>query len=118
MNRLHRQGVAEHERHVLGGTEIGNPIPREHALGHHHEIVAIRGNRLEERLGVRFHVPMDEYLPGRVEDAHVHRLHVEIDPAVVATLTVVESHSVLLLRAMRAVPCARAYSLSRWQGEG
>jgi hypothetical protein len=33
-------------------------------------------------------------------------------------LTVVESHAVLLLRGMRAFPCAEAYSMSRWQGEG
>jgi hypothetical protein len=43
---------------------------------------------------------------------------VEIDSAIVAMLTVVESHSVLLLRGIRAFPCAEAYSVSRWQGEG
>jgi len=39
-----------------------------------------------------------EHLAGGVEDAHVHGFHVQIDSAIVAMLTVVESHSVLLLR--------------------
>jgi hypothetical protein len=30
---FHVQGVAKHERDVLVGTEIGDPVPGEHALG-------------------------------------------------------------------------------------
>ena len=40
----------------------------------------------------RGHVSVHQRLPGGVEDADVHRLHVQIDPAIVSMLTVVESH--------------------------
>jgi hypothetical protein len=43
------QGVAEHEGDLLGRTEIGDPVPGEHALNGHDEIVAVRRNRLEHR---------------------------------------------------------------------
>ena len=115
---LHGQRVAEHEGDVLGGAEIRDPVPREHTLGGHDEIVPVRRDDLEKRRGIRFHVAVHEHLAGGVEDADVHRFDVEIDPAIVAMLSVVESHSVLLLRGMRAGPCARAHSVSRWQGEG
>jgi hypothetical protein len=59
----------------------------------HHEIVAVRGDGFEERPGVRLDVAVHEHLAAGVEDADVHRLDVEIDPAIVAMLTVVESHS-------------------------
>jgi hypothetical protein len=37
-------------------------------------------------------IAMHEHLARGVEDAHVHRLHVKIDPAIVPMLAVVESH--------------------------
>jgi hypothetical protein len=50
---------------------------------------------------------MHQHLAGGVEDADVHRLHVKIDSAIVPMLTVVESHSVLLLRGMRTCPALK-----------
>jgi hypothetical protein len=87
-----------------------NPVPRSlcatccvgciaRRLGGDDEIVSVRRYRLEKDLGCRLHVAVHQHLPGRVENADVHRFHLEIDPAIVAMLTVVESHSVLLLRA-------------------
>ena len=45
--------------------------------------VAVRRDDLEERLRRRRHVAVHEHLAGRVEDADVHGLHVQIDSAVV-----------------------------------
>jgi hypothetical protein len=45
-----------------------------------------------------------ERLARCVEEAHVHRFHVKIDPAIVAMLTVVESHSVLLCAERAFIP--------------
>ena len=118
MDRLHGERVAEHEGDALGSAQIREPVPREHAFGGHNEVVAVRGDRLKERFRIRLRVAVHEHLAGGVEDADVHRFYVEIDAAIVTMLTVVESHSVLLLRGMRAFPCAEAYSVSRWQGEG
>ena len=35
---------------------------------------------------------MDEHLAGGVEDTDLHGLHVQIDPAIVTVLLIVESH--------------------------
>jgi hypothetical protein len=108
---FHRQGVSQHERDPLGGADVREPIPREHAFGRHDQILAVRGDDLEERLRRRLRIAMHEHLAGRVKDADVHRLHVEIDSAIVPMLPVVESHSALLLRGYAPVP---ALSLPSW----
>jgi hypothetical protein len=89
---LHRECVAQHEREAFGGADVREPIPGEHALSRDDEIVAVRGDNLEERLRRRFHVAVHQYLAGGVENADVHGLHVEIDSAIVTVLPVVESH--------------------------
>ncbi len=114
---FHRQGVSQHERDPLRGADVREPIPREHALGRDDQILAVRGDDLEECLSRRVHIARHEDLAGRVKDAAVHRFHVEIDSAIVPMLPVVESHSALLLRGYARVP---ALSLPSWevQGEG
>jgi len=101
VNGLHRQRVAEHERDAFGRADIGQPVPREHALGRHDEIRAVRRDDLEERRRGRRHVAVHEHLARRVEDADVHGLHVQIDSAVVLVRSVVESH--------RSSSCANAH---------
>jgi hypothetical protein len=56
------------------------------------QIVPIRCDNLEKGLGRGFHVAVHKRLAGAVENTHVHGLHVQIDPAIVTMLTVVESH--------------------------
>jgi hypothetical protein len=66
-----------------------------------HSAATTRSSRYEattSRNASAVDVSVHEHLATGVEDADVHRLHVEIDSAIVAMLTVVESHSVLLLR--------------------
>ena len=92
MNRLHRERVAQDEDEAFGGAQIREPVPRKHALGRHDQIVPVRRDDLEERLRRRFHIPVHQHLASGVENADVHGLHVEIDSAIVAMLTVVESH--------------------------
>ena len=111
MNRLHRERVAQDEDEAFGSAQIREPVPRKHALGRHDQIVPVRRDDLEERLRRRFHIAMHEHLAGRVQDADVHRLDVEIDSAIVPMLPVVESHSALLLRGYAHVP---ALSLPSW----
>jgi len=89
---LHRERVAQDERQAFGGADVRDPIPGEHALGRDDEIVAVRGDRREERFGSRLHVPVHEHLAGGIEDADVHGPHVEIDSAIVTVLAVVKSH--------------------------
>ena len=111
VNRFHRERVAQHEGDAFRGAQVREPVPREHALGRHDQIVPVRGHDLEECLRRRWHVAVHQRLAGRVEDADVHRLHVEIDSALVLMLPVVESHSALLLRGYVHVS---ALSLPSW----
>jgi hypothetical protein len=55
--------VAQHERAAFDGADICEPIPREHVLGRHDEIVAVRGDDLEEHLRRRFHSAVHERGP-------------------------------------------------------
>src|SRR2546428_11150528 len=54
---------------------------------------------------------MHQHRARRVKDADVHRLYVEIDSAIVPMLSVVESHSALLLRGYAQCPCAEPTQL-------
>lgn len=58
VDRLHIQRMAEHELDLLGGTEIGEPVPAEDAFHADDQVRSIWGDRLQERLGRRRHVPM------------------------------------------------------------
>jgi hypothetical protein len=54
MNGLHVEGVAENEGNVVLGTQIGQPVPGEHALDAHDQVLpAVQSNRVQEpvRLG-------------------------------------------------------------------
>ena len=113
---LHRQRVAEHERDPVRGADIGEPVPREHALGRDDQVVSVRRDHLEERLRGRWQIPVQQHLPGRIQDADIHGLDVEIDPAVVTMLAVVESHLALLLRESRIDPCVSLLVVSRCRG--
>jgi hypothetical protein len=104
VDRLHRQRVAEDEGDAVGRAEIGEPVPGEHALDGDDEIVAVRGDRLQERLGRHLHVAVQEHLAGGVEQADVHSLHVEIDSAVGPMQSVVESHTLSACVAVRIDP--------------
>jgi len=83
---LHGEGMAKHEGDPFSGTHIGEPLPGEHAFGRHDEIVAVRGDGLQEHLGIRLDIPVQAHLTSGVEDTDVHRLHVEIDSAIVPML--------------------------------
>jgi hypothetical protein len=50
VNRLHGERVTEHERDPFGSTDVGKPVPGEHALRSDDEIVTERADGLDERL--------------------------------------------------------------------
>jgi hypothetical protein len=85
---------------------IGPPILREHALGCDDEALPVRAHHREKGLRRRRHVAVHEHLAGAVENAHLHRLDVVIDPAIAPMLAVVESHLSSPPGRMRAYPCA------------
>jgi hypothetical protein len=94
MDGFHIKGVTKDEGDLFALTEIGEPVPGEHALDSNDDVVAVGTDGLEEWLGFGTHVPMSHDLSVLVEDADVHRSGMEIDPAVEWVLLGIESHEV------------------------
>jgi hypothetical protein len=92
VDRLHHQGVTEHEVDPLGGAEVRQPVPGEDALDRHHEALAVGLDQGEKVGRARPQVSVDEDLAVVVENADVHALGVQIDPAPMLVRSVVNSH--------------------------
>src|SRR5207244_690256 len=75
-----------------GPAQIGDPVPREHALGCDDQSVAVRRDRLAESVGLSRQVLVKADRAGLVEDAQVHGSGVQIDAAVESVRLVVETH--------------------------
>ena len=43
--------MAEHEGNLLAFAQVGEPVPREHALATHYQVLAIRLDRVQELVG-------------------------------------------------------------------
>jgi hypothetical protein len=95
---LHVQGVAEHERDLLGHAQIGEPVPTEDALDADDEVFSVGRDGVQKWLRPTLHVLVQDDLPVLVENAQVHRTGVQIDAAIERMLLGVESHRGLLLR--------------------
>src|SRR6266705_6455150 len=65
----HVEGVAQDERNTLGGAEVGQPVPGEHALGGHHQVVAVRGDDPQEVLWLTATVLVDQNIAGLIDVA-------------------------------------------------
>jgi len=89
--------VAEDEGNPLPRTQVSEPVPGEHALDGHHEILAVRSHELKECLRVGSEVLVDLDVSGLIENTDVEGSGVEIDAAVVEVLLGIESHRGLLL---------------------
>lgn len=80
---LHVQGVAEHEGQLVVGTEVGEPVPGEHALAADDDAVAIGSYGVEERRGRRRQIALEDGLAVLIEDMAIQGPCMEIDAAVV-----------------------------------
>ena len=92
VNGLHVERMAQHERDVLAGAQSGQPVPGEHALHADDELLAVEADGVEEQVGSRGQVTMNECFARLVDDADVHCLGMQIDAAVECVLLCVESH--------------------------
>jgi hypothetical protein len=101
VNSLHVQRVPQHEHNPLALAQVRQPIPGEHALDRHGQILAVRRNQLEERFRTRRDVLRHQHRALGVEKAHVHRAGVKVDAAIVAMLPGIESHRGLLSKSVR-----------------
>jgi hypothetical protein len=48
--------MPEHKGYAFLGAEIRQPISREDAFHRHHQIFPVRGNRLQQPMGISFHI--------------------------------------------------------------
>jgi len=62
MDGFHVQGMTEDKRDAFVGTEVGEPVPGEHAFDSDDETLAIRSNDVQEGIRVGFHVTRPQNL--------------------------------------------------------
>jgi hypothetical protein len=86
---LHGQGVAEGERDALVVTQVGQPVPGEHALAADDQVLAVGLDRPEERLRVGGQVLLEDRLALVVQDVDEHGPGVQVDAAVKSVLAIV-----------------------------
>jgi len=79
---LHVERVAKDEGNALSSTEVGEPVPGEHALGGDDEVFAIGVNGTEKGRGSGSHLPVEPDLTLGIEYAEVEGACVQIDAAV------------------------------------
>jgi hypothetical protein len=94
MDRLHVEGMTQHEGNPLLRTEISQPVPGEDTFDTDDDIPAIGGDGLEQRFWGGWHVTVNENFPGLVQDAKVHGAGVQVDATVKLVLLGVKSHEV------------------------
>ena len=92
VDRLHIDGMSQHEGQALLRAQIGDPVPGEHALHGDDQVVPVGSDHGEERLRLGAEVFVDRDLALLVEDAHVDRSRVQVDSAVILVLQGVETH--------------------------
>jgi len=89
---LHVERMSEREDNVVIDAEVGDPVPAEEALDAHDEISAVGLKDPKEVFRIGPNVLMDLDFAVLGEDADVHVARMQVDPAVVFVLLVVESH--------------------------
>jgi len=63
-----------------------------HALDANDQVIAERGEQVQQRLRLGFDLLVKQYLAGVVNDAHIQTASVEVDSTVVMVGAIVEIH--------------------------
>ena len=88
--------MSQHEVDLLLLAEVGEPVPGEHAFGGYYQVLLIGFDEPKKRLRRRGNSTVHQDLSGLVQNAHVHRPRVQVNPAVELMLLRVEIHDGLL----------------------
>jgi hypothetical protein len=94
MDGFHLEGVAEDERALLFGTQVGEPVPGEEAFNGHDPTVTIECHGPEKRVGSGLHVAVQHDFTIVTQDTDVHASGMQVDAAVKWVWMGVESHEV------------------------
>jgi len=89
---FHVQGVTEDKGDTMLFTEIGDPVPGEHAFHRDHNILPEGFYDLEEDFAIGFDVSVQSDLPCFIEDAEIHFFGMKVDSAIKFVLFSVKSH--------------------------
>jgi hypothetical protein len=92
VDRFHVEGMAENEGDVLLDTEIGDPVPGEHAFDSNHDVLTEGSNDAEKSFRVCVDVLMDPGVTSGVDNTDKHILGVQIDSTIKLMLFGVEIH--------------------------
>ncbi len=92
VDRFHVEGVAEREGDLVVLAEIGEPIPREHALATDDQARAIGCDGVAKSVGVGGQIGFEDGRALRIEDVREHASCMEIDAGVECVRMVVEAH--------------------------
>src|SRR3990172_5782954 len=92
VNRFHVEGMAENEGDIFLGTEIGDPVPGEHAFDGDHDILPEGSNGTEKSFRLCVDVLMDPDVTSRVDNTNKHIFGMQIDSTIKLVLLGVEIH--------------------------
>jgi hypothetical protein len=92
MDRFHIEGMAQNEGDVFLGTEIGDPVPGEHAFDGNHDVLTEGSNGTEKSFRLCVNVLMDSDVTSGVDNTDKHVLGVQIDSTIKLVLLRVEIH--------------------------
>jgi hypothetical protein len=92
MDRFHVEGMAENEGDVLLDTEIGDPVPGEHAFDSNHDVLTEGSNDTEKSFRLCVDVMMNPDIASGIQDTDKHILGVQIDSTIKLVLLGVEIH--------------------------
>ncbi len=82
MNGFHIEGMAQDKRDVLLGTQIGDPVPGEHAFGSNDDVFPERLYGVEKDFQVGSYVSVQHDLSRGIQDAQIHFLGMQVDSTV------------------------------------
>ena len=94
MDCFHIESMSQYKGNSLSDTKVSYPVPGEHALRCHHNVLPVGSNKLKKCVGIRIQVPVSHNLSTAAEYAHIHFLCVQVDSTIIFVLFGVESHLV------------------------
>jgi hypothetical protein len=86
--------MTKDKRNRFPVTQIGKPVPDEHAFDGNNDILPIRLDGPEEVLRSGFEVFVQHGLAFLIQDTDIHGSGVQIDAAIILMLPGIESHKV------------------------
>jgi len=94
MDGFHVKCMTKDKRNGFPVTQIGQPVPDEHAFDGDDDVLPVGLNGPEKRFRIGFKVFVKHGVAFLIQDTDVHGSGVQIDAAIILVLLRVESHRV------------------------